>query len=88
MSAKNAAELKNCLKDLDTQFKKVGKVFTIRWLASTFKTLDAIFDSYAALSKHLLDASQDVERTSSQRASYKGFHSSFISINFVKIYCY
>ena len=84
MSAKNAAELKNCLKDLDTQFKKVGKVFTIRWLASTFKTLDAIFDSYAALSKYLLDASQDVERTSSQRASFKGFHSSFTSINFVK----
>ena len=50
---KNSAELKKCSNDLDQQFKKVGKVFTIRWLASTFKTVNAIMECYGALSKHL-----------------------------------
>ena len=84
LSAKNSTKLKNCAQDLDEEFRKIGKLFTIRWIASSYITVDAVLNSYVSLSKHLLDAAQDAKRSSTQRASYKGFHSLLTSVHFLK----
>ena len=36
LSAKNSTELKNCAQDLDEQFRKIGKVFTILYTMDRF----------------------------------------------------
>ena len=59
-------------------------LYSIRWIASSYIAVDAVLNSYVSLSKHLLDAAQDAKRSSTQRASYKGFHSLLTSVHFLK----
>ena len=83
-SNKNSMGIENCAKNLCTQFRKVGKIFTIRWVASSFSTVSAVFDSFVALANYLLMASEDQFRTTSARATFKGFYCQLTSYGFLK----
>jgi hypothetical protein len=83
-SNKNSTEIEKCAKSLAVQFRKIGKIFTVRWVASSFNTVSAVFDSYQSLAQHLLVSSQDEKRSSTVRATFKGFHSHLTSYVFLK----
>ena len=50
---KHQRELQECAKQLDTEFKKMGRIFTIRWSAFSWRTIDAIWRSHRALVEHM-----------------------------------
>ncbi|ROL46651.1 E3 SUMO-protein ligase KIAA1586 [Anabarilius grahami] len=59
-------------------------VLEIRWVASSFRTVKAVWTMYAALYNHLTAASRDVRRNSSERRMYDGLAAKLSSVAFVK----
>lgn len=51
-SSKNVSQIEKISKSLGTQFKKIGKLFTIRWSASSHQAVKAILHNFKALCKH------------------------------------
>lgn len=51
-SSKNISKIKEIAADLHVQFKKIGKLFTIRWVSSSHSAVKAIINNYAALVTH------------------------------------
>ncbi len=48
-SPKNTREITAVCSDLGLQFLRIGRVLNVRWIASSFVTVKAIWNSYAAL---------------------------------------
>lgn len=71
-SPKNKRELKECAQELDMQMNKIGRVLSTRWVASSFRTVSAIWFGYQALASHFSKAMNDPERTSTDRSKYNG----------------
>lgn len=71
-SPKNRNELKQCAKALNVQLMSIGRVLDTRWVASSYRTLKAVWQSYSALSNHFQSASNDMKRDTKERACYKG----------------
>jgi hypothetical protein len=71
-SPKNRFELRECANELNIQLLSIGRLLDTRWVASSFRTLKAVWQSYSALSAHFLAASTDTDRSTKERASYKG----------------
>uniref|UniRef100_A0A3B3QYV9 DUF4371 domain-containing protein n=1 Tax=Paramormyrops kingsleyae TaxID=1676925 RepID=A0A3B3QYV9_9TELE len=58
-SPKNMRELSECAHNLHITLRRIGRVFTVRWVASSRRAVDAIWHSYAALAQHFRGASED-----------------------------
>ena len=52
-------ELKETASKRDVALKKIEKVFTIRWAASTYRAVNALWSSFPALHKHFNTLSKD-----------------------------
>lgn len=83
MSPKNTSELRECAASLEKQLLTIGKIFTIRWVASSQSTVKAVWNNYEALFKHFSYASTDTCRDSRERAKYNGLKNILTSNNFV-----
>ena len=81
-SPKNKRELDQCFHDLQTTLKEIGKVLTIRWVASSFRAVSAVCHSFPALVQHFDKASNDETRQSTEKARFRGILSKFCTINF------
>lgn len=82
-SPKNMVELQMCAASLEQRLLQIGKIFTIRWVASSKKTLKAIWDNYTALYKHFSTASDDQNKNSKDRSKYLGLKKILASKEFV-----
>lgn len=82
-SPKNANELKMCAASLEQNLIKIGKIFTIRWIASSEKTLKAVWNNFETLSKHFSNSAVDNLRTSKERSKYSGLLKTLASVEFV-----
>jgi len=83
MSPKNKREVKAAALELHVQFKKIGKMLSIRWVASSFRAVSAVYHNYAALYSHFCAASTDVSRDAKTKASFMGLATSLASEEFV-----
>jgi hypothetical protein len=83
LSPKNQRELMACSSTLDKRLKKIGKIFTIRWVSSSLRTVKAVWDGYSALATHFSVAKDDKFRESRERAKYEGLFKHFTSFQFV-----
>lgn len=81
-SPKNMNELSLCAASLEEKLLKIGKIFTIRWVASSERTLKAVWNNYSALYEHFLKSSND-HRESKERAKYTGLKRILTSVEFV-----
>jgi len=52
-------ELSKCASQLDIQMRKIGRVLGVRWAASSFRTVDAIWHCYPALIQHAQESSSN-----------------------------
>ena len=66
-SPKNMRELSNCAHDLNLTLKRIGKVFAVRWVASSFRAVSAVWHSFPALAQHFQYASKDETRQSTEK---------------------
>lgn len=71
-SPKNEKEIRNCSERLGDQFHKIGRVLGTRWVASSHRTVSAIWNDHNALCVYFENASKDTNRKSSDRATYSG----------------
>lgn len=83
MSPKNTTELKECANSLDKQLLRIGKIFTIRWVASSNQTIKAVWNNYESLYLHFSNAMIDDQRSSKEKSKYIGLRNTLKSIEFV-----
>lgn len=83
MSPKNTRQLLTCANELGLQLRKIGKMLDTRWVASSFRTVGAVWNDFKALSQHFLKASTDSTRDSKERSKYVGLHGKLTSYSFV-----
>lgn len=84
MSAKNSRELAEAADAVSVELLKIGKVFSIRWVASTVRTVRAVWQNYPALFEHFSKAAVDKTRSSSEQANFSGLANQLSSEIFVK----
>ncbi|CAH2312662.1 E3 SUMO- ligase KIAA1586-like [Pelobates cultripes] len=73
-SPKNLAELSECSKELEVQMLKIGKVFSVIWVASSQRAIRAVWESYPALHSHFLKASLSLAHNSKQKSVFSGLN--------------
>lgn len=61
-----------CAASLEQNLIKIGKMFTLRWVASSEKTLKAVWNNFETLNKHFSNSAIDNLRTSKERSKYLG----------------
>ncbi|XP_060761422.1 E3 SUMO-protein ligase KIAA1586-like [Neoarius graeffei] len=83
-SPKNMRELSECAHNLHITLRRIGRVFNVRWVASSCRAVDAVWHSYAALAQHFRGASEDSTRDSREMAKFQGLLSKLCSITFLK----
>ncbi|KAK0133231.1 E3 SUMO-protein ligase KIAA1586 [Merluccius polli] len=82
-STKNAKELEKAAADLNMQILKIGKIFTIRWVSSSFRTVKAVLKDFPVLARHFRIATEDNSYTGADRAKYAGLLKHLTSTGFV-----
>ena len=82
-SPKNKRELKMCAAGLESQLLTIGRIFDVRWVSSSQRTLKAVWASYAALHEHFSAASKDPERDGTTRQKYIGLNKRLTAVGFV-----
>jgi len=60
-------ELKECEESLEHSILIIEKIFTIRWVASSFRTVRAVWNNFAIVHKHFLEAALDNTRDTKER---------------------
>ncbi|QQP34639.1 Uncharacterized protein FKW44_022591 [Caligus rogercresseyi] len=77
-------ELSDCAHNLQITLRRIGRVFNVRWVASSWRAVNAVWHSYGALAQHFRDASEDSTKDGRERAKFQGLLSKLCSINFLK----
>jgi hypothetical protein len=83
-SPKNMRELKEAAALTETELLKITSIFTVRWVASSFRVVRAIWRDFQALHSHLQSASVDSSRSSSERGKFQSLARHLASVNFVQ----
>ncbi|XP_040069819.1 E3 SUMO-protein ligase KIAA1586-like [Ixodes scapularis] len=83
-SPKNRRELESCAKDLNASLLCVGRVLDTRWVASSFRTVNAVMTSYPSLYAHFMKCSEDPKRDTKEKAQYIGLAERLSSVEFVQ----
>ncbi|XP_068115059.1 E3 SUMO-protein ligase KIAA1586 homolog [Hyperolius riggenbachi] len=82
-SPKNLSELSKCAKELEMQILKIGKVFTVRWVASSQRAIRAVWESYPALHSHFIQASSSSAHNSKQKCVFSGLNKVLTSAEYL-----
>ena len=84
MFSKLQREFKSISSEVDVELKKVGKIFRIRWVASSFRAVKALWNDYPALYAHFRKLSEDPSITDIERQKYKGSARILSTQNFIE----
>ena len=79
-SPKNMLELSNISKDLEVQLLRIGRIMDIRWVASSFRTIRAVWTSFPSLHCHFTSA---LEKSGSTGQKMRGLAIKLASHEFV-----
>ncbi|KAJ8872682.1 hypothetical protein PR048_026295 [Dryococelus australis] len=71
-SSKNQRQLAECAAQFDKQMKKIGKIISTRWVASSFRAVSVVWHSFAFLYNHFSASKDDKSRSQTERAMYSG----------------
>ncbi|XP_037540253.1 E3 SUMO-protein ligase KIAA1586-like [Nematolebias whitei] len=82
-SNKSRMELRECASSLDAELCKIGRIIDTSCVASSFKTVEAVWNNYPALHKHFKSASEDPTRDGVTKQTYNGLALRISSCAFV-----
>lgn len=83
-SSKNARLLQEAAAELNVQILKIGHIFTLRWVASSFQTVKAVWKDYPALARQFKTATDDTSsRSDTERQKFRGLHKLLTSTGFL-----
>ncbi len=83
-SPKNARELAEAASQVNVSLLKMGKKITIRWVASSFVTVQAVWRDYPALVAQMKKAAEDESRSDGEREKCNGLLNRLTCTGFVK----
>ena len=72
MSPKLLRELKECAQELEIQLYRIGRVFDVRWVASSSRTVKAVWKSYEALYNHFAGKVTESQTDSKDKDKFAG----------------
>ncbi|XP_041845659.1 E3 SUMO-protein ligase KIAA1586-like [Melanotaenia boesemani] len=72
VSNKNERELVNAAAEVGSQLLRIGRILDVRWVASSFRTVRAVWTSLGALVQHFKNACSDEIRSTKERQMYRG----------------
>jgi hypothetical protein len=61
-SPKNSRELQACANSLEMQLLKTGRILSTHWVASSFRSVSAVWQDYEALVRRFANAKDDCSR--------------------------
>ncbi|RXN14539.1 E3 SUMO-protein ligase KIAA1586-like [Labeo rohita] len=82
-SPKNQRELTESAHNVGQRLLVIGRVLSVRWVASSERTVKAVWENYQALQVHFTSAAADTSRDSRERAKYKGLNDVLTTVSFV-----
>ena len=71
-SPKCQRELAECASELEVQLHRIGRILDVRWVASSCRTVRAVWKSYAALHSHFVQKASDMSNDSKERSKFSG----------------
>ena len=83
-SAKLQRQLKAIAAEKDTEIMKIGKVFDVRWVASSSRAVNALWTDFPALFFHFSKLAEDGSIKSNERATFKGLATKLSTIQFIE----
>ncbi|KAJ1178017.1 hypothetical protein NDU88_003267 [Pleurodeles waltl] len=83
-SPKNLRELRQCAKEIEQRFLVIGRVLSIRWVASSERSVKAVWQSFSSLHQHFSKAAVDQQRDARDRAKYADLDNILTSCSFLK----
>ena len=83
-SPKCQRELAECAKELDVQLSRIKRVLDVRWVASSCRTVTAVWRSYKALYEHFSRKAADASLGSRERSKFQGLAKKLESPVFIK----
>src|SRR6218665_2031868 len=83
-SPKCQRELAQCASELQVQLHRIGRVLDVRWVASSCRTVRAVWKSYAALHSHFVQKASDMSNDSKERSKFLGMAKKFESPVFLQ----
>jgi len=83
-SPKCQRELGECAAALEQHLNRIGRVLSVRWVASSCRTVLAVWKSYPALHEQFVRKSQDSSLDSREKSKFAGLARKFESPIFVK----
>lgn len=85
-SPKTQKRLESEAAELDIQLKKIGRVLNTRWVASSFRAVDAVWNNFSCLAAHFESSSNPSSSTYDKelRSTYSGLRTKLCSPQFVQ----
>ena len=83
-SPKLLRQLHEISEELDITVKKIGWVFTIRWVASSYRTVKALWHNHQALYIHFKRSSEKPSLKKADQQQFKGFAGKLSTTSFVE----
>lgn len=83
-SPKCQRELYECASELAIEVNSIGRVLNVRWVASSFRTVNAVWRSYEALHSHFVLKSGETSLDCKERSKFSGLARKFENAVFVK----
>ena len=62
--------IERCAAKLGTEIRKIGKILNIRWVASSFRSVRAVWNNYTAMYKHFMTEADDTANNSKERVQF------------------
>lgn len=84
ITPKNQRELHTCAEEFAILLKATNKVLDTRMVASSCRTVTAVWNKYPALCAHFKAAVADLKRSNTEKAKYKSLVERLTSVEFVK----
>jgi hypothetical protein len=82
-STKNLRELSVVSAEIGSQLLKIGRIFDVRWVSSSHRTVCAVWRSFQALSTYFLKSSEAPSKDGNERQKFKGLAKRLCSPQFV-----
>jgi hypothetical protein len=72
VSPRNARQLQSCAASLEIEILKIGRILSTRWVASSYKTVSAVWQDYEALVLHFEKGKSENGQGRKENAHMKG----------------
>lgn len=87
MSPRCQRELSDVARELEIQLTSISKVLDVRWVASSYRSVKAVWRSYKALHTHFCNKATNVNADGQEKTKFAGLAKKLENPIFIKNLC-